>query len=128
MPQAPIVIPLIITGLLFGSLLKQQRKSFSKKSVAIASVSAGLLNGVHAYLLDILTPQPTIPTTFANRAGFALRATATATIPFVVSAIAVGILIVLVVVVVAAIFGRFSRGTAEEEPVPEEKVSEEILG
>jgi hypothetical protein len=124
MPQAPIIIPLIITGLFFGSLLKHRAKSISKKSVAIASVAAGLLNGVHAYLLDIMSPQPT--TTFTTRASFALQPAAT--VPFVISAIGVGILIVLLVIGVAAIYRRFSRGTEEEEPVTEEKPADETLG
>jgi hypothetical protein len=123
MPQAPIIIPLIITGVFFGSLLKHRAKSISKKSVALASVAAGLLNGVHAYLLDTMSPQPT--TTFTTRASFAFQPAAT--VPFVISAIGVGILIVLLVIGVAAIYRKLSRGR-EEEPVTEEKPTDETLG
>jgi hypothetical protein len=123
MPQAPIIIPLIITGLFFGNLLKSPGKKISKKSVAIPAIAAGLLNGVHAYLLDIMTPQVTTNTFTGGT--FTLRPTLT--IPFVISGIGIGILIILLVVAVAIIFRKFSRG-AVEEPVLEDKTSDETLG
>ncbi len=137
MPQEPIIIPLIIVGLLVGGLLKHPRKSISKKSLAVAAIFSGLLNGLNAYLLDILSPTPTTnfptggvgfqtggTTTFTARA-FALRATPI--IPFTILSILVGILIVLLVVGIAVLYRRMS-GAPEEEPVAEEKATDELLG
>ncbi len=120
MPNAPIIIPLIVAGVLFGSSLKQHGKLTSKKSLAIATIASGLLNGAHAYLLDLMTPQPT--TTFA-RASFTFRPTST--ISFVISSIVIGMLIVLFVVVVAAVYSRSARKT--EAIGLEEKSADETL-
>ena len=56
MPQIPIILPMIILGLVVGSILKSQSPKISRKKLASASLGAGLLNSIHAYLLYLLTP------------------------------------------------------------------------
>ena len=59
MPQLPIIIPLIIIGITFGSLLKSEKPNISLKRITVWSLVAGLLNAVNAYAVYLLTPQPT---------------------------------------------------------------------
>ncbi len=48
MPQPPIVLPIIITGLTLGSILASQAKTISKKRFAGISLISGLLNSAYA--------------------------------------------------------------------------------
>jgi hypothetical protein len=59
MPQIPIIVPLIVVGLVVGSILKSKSPRISRKRLASASLVAGLLNSIHAYLLYSLTPTRT---------------------------------------------------------------------
>jgi len=58
-PQIPIIVPLIVVGLVVGSILKSKSPKISRKRLVSASLVAGLLNSVHAYLLYLLTPTRT---------------------------------------------------------------------
>lgn len=51
MPQIPILVPLIVVGLVLGAILKSKSPKISRKKLASASLVAGLLNSIHAYLL-----------------------------------------------------------------------------
>jgi len=118
MPQLPIIIPIIVTGLLVGSAMRNGGRGISKKRLGGASLLSGVLNGVGAYVVNLLMPQPT--TTFF-RAG----ATANFTVPaavrqnsemvFYVSSIVAGILIPLIIVGIAMIYSRGRQGGEEVE-------------
>jgi hypothetical protein len=112
MPQLPVIIPIIVTGLLVGSAMRNPGRGVSKKKIGGTSVLSGLLNGVEAYAANLLTPQPT--TTFF-RAGSTVSFTVseaarqTSELVFYVSSILVGILIPLVIVGIAMLYSRGSR-------------------
>jgi hypothetical protein len=55
MPQIPIIVPLIVVGLVVGSILKSKSPRISRRRLVSASLVAGLLNSIHAYLLYSLT-------------------------------------------------------------------------
>lgn len=129
MPQIPIVVPLIVVGLVVGSIVKSKSPKISKKKLASASLAAGLLNSIHAYLLYLLAPAqiPTrvtgIPTTRPTALeGFA----STSEGSFVLASFLAGFLMVLLVLGVAMAYARVGRGeelreaaelTSEEEAV-----------
>ena len=109
MPSTPIILPIIITGIVVGSLMKSKTATFPKKRIAYASLVSGLLNAVHAYALYMMTPRST----------FARAAVATAQqsqeLIFAFSSFITGVLVVLAVVGVAMIFVRFRGGQTIEE-------------
>jgi len=91
MPQLPVIIPLIIIGISFGSLLKSEKPKISLRRVMIWALVAGLLNAVNAYAVYLLTPQPTF-----GGATFA-RTTTTTLIPFTAASFLAGFIIVAAV-------------------------------
>jgi len=114
MPQLPMLIPLVITGLVVGSMLKSESHRISKKKLAGAAVLSGLLNGGQAYLIYLLTPLPT-STFFQTTAAATLRRTSE--LDFTISSILAGILIVLVIAGIAMLHARSREGAEEEESV-----------
>ena len=140
MPQIPIILPMIILGLVVGSIIKSQSPRISKKKLASASLGAGLLNSIHAYLLYLLTPAQsaagstgvpptgtfTPPTTGALPQGIASTSEAS----FVAASFLTAFLVVLLVLGVAALYARVGKGedfqeaaevtseTSEEEATP----------
>lgn len=115
MPQVPIIIPVIVIGILFGSLLKSNKPKIPWKKVTAWALVAGVLNAVLAYAEVILTPQPT----FVFRAA---AVTQVSEIPFSAASFLAGFIIVMVVFGIAAAYLRL-RGTEsgpelenEEEP------------
>jgi Na+-translocating ferredoxin:NAD+ oxidoreductase RnfE subunit len=129
MPQLPIIIPIIVTGLIVGSAIKSS--GFSKKRLGLVSVLSGLLNGAEAYLVNYLMPQPTVRTgTFPGGGSFtgagtftgaaALRQTSVLT--FTVSSVLVGILIPLFIVGIGMIYARSRK--SEEGVELEDSLSE----
>jgi protein-S-isoprenylcysteine O-methyltransferase Ste14 len=116
-----MIIPVIVTGLFVGSILKSSTHSASKKKLLSVSTLSGVLNGAFAYVVYLFTPSPT--TTFARAAAFATRQTSD--LPFVLSSALAGFLIVLVIVGIAMLYAR-SR-THEEGSESEEAASQEAL-
>lgn len=57
MPQVPIIIPVIITGIVLGSIIKNQKSRITKKKFGGAALVSGLLNAAYAYTDYLLTPQ-----------------------------------------------------------------------
>jgi glycerol uptake facilitator-like aquaporin len=112
MPQIPIIIPLIVAGIAVGSVIKSQSPRISKRKLMSASLVAGLLNAINAYVVNSLSPQQT---TFA-RANFSVPQTSW--IVFVVASFIGGFLIVLAVLGIAMIYARRGKG-AEQEELPE---------
>jgi len=122
MPQIPIIVPLIVVGLVVGSIVKFKSPRISKKKLASASLVAGLLNSIHAYLLYLLAPAqiPTrvtgIPTTGPTALeGFA----STSEVSFVAASFLAAFLIVLLVLGIALAYVRIRRGEELVE-IPEQ--------
>jgi hypothetical protein len=111
MPQIPIIIPVIVAGIAVGSVIKSQSPRISRKKLISASLVAGLLNAINAYVVNSLSPQQT----FA-RANFTVPQTSW--IVFVVASFIGGFLIVLAVLGIAMIYARRGKG-AEQEELPE---------
>ena len=120
MPQVPIIIPLIVLGILFGSLIKAGKKSIPKRRLLIASVVSGALNTAQTYLLTLITPRTTLTTgSTANRA-----AQSTLGLAFFIESFLTGFLLVLVVIAIAAIYLRV-RGRGETETTEDSETEEE---
>ena len=87
-----------------------------------ASLVAGLLNVINAYLVDLLSPQQT----FA-RTNFSVPETVvqTSSIVFMIASFIGGFLIVLAVLGIAMIYARVRKGAEEELPElpPEPKLT-----
>jgi formate hydrogenlyase subunit 3/multisubunit Na+/H+ antiporter MnhD subunit len=106
MPTVPIVVPIIITGILVGSMIKSPR-SKKKRKVAAGSVLSGALNAAYAFVMYEFTPTPT--STFRT---FTVRPPSE--LAFVVSSFVTGLVFVLAVLGIALLYGRVRKG--EEEP------------
>jgi len=128
MPQIPIIVPLIVVGLVVGSILKSKSPKISRKRLASASLVAGLLNSIHAYLLYLLTPTST-PASFGGGTPTGAPpmggVTSTSEWAFVVASFLSAFLMVLLVFGIAMVYARIRKGeepveapepTAEEEP------------
>jgi len=132
MPTTPTVIPLIVAGLMLGSLLVSEKRKVSKKKLLGISLLGGLLNAANAFIVYTLFP----PTTFSRFAGgnfgggafaggtftgastFQFRggaAGATSESSFILLSFITGLLIVIVVVGVALLYVRYKGGHTEEE-------------
>ena len=122
MPQPPIVLPIIITGLTLGSILASQTKTISKKKLAGISLVSGLLNSAYAYVLYELSPPPTF-----SRAGFTgtqFRVQTSSEPGFIISSFVTGFIFVIAVCGIAILYARFrSKKEHEEDDVEDEKTS-----
>jgi hypothetical protein len=108
-------------------MLKSKSPKISRKKLASASLVAGLLNSIHAYLLYLLTPTRTAASaTGAPTGGPPLQGLASISGgAFVTSSFLAAFLIVLLVIGIAMAYARVRRGeelveapelAAEEEP------------
>jgi hypothetical protein len=136
MPQIPLLIPIIVTGLLVGSIMVHEGHKISKKRLGTVSVVSGVLNGAQAYLVNYLMPASTsraggafigagggtftgggtLPSAAVTAAAAAARQTTALT--YYISSILVGILIPLVILGIG-LFRARSKGS-DEEVEPEE--------
>ena len=120
MPQVPIIIPVIVLGILFGSMIKAGKKSIPKKRLLIVSLISGGLNTAQTYLLTLITPRTTLPTGLnASRA-----AQSTLGLAFFIESFLTGFLLILVVIGIAAIYLRV-RGRGEVETTEDSGTEEE---
>jgi hypothetical protein len=111
MPQAPIIIPIIVTGITFGSLLVSEKHRLSKKKLVGVSALSGILNLGNAFLMHQLFPPPTL-----TRAATQFRAaTAGSEYVYYASSFIVGFLLVLVIVGIALIYARLKGARPEED-------------
>jgi len=117
MPEIPIIIPVIVAGLAVGSVIKSKSPRISKKKFASASLVAGSLNAVYAYLVYMFTPRVTFATV-------SLTSTSTSELPFLVASFLTGFLIVFAILGIAVVYARIRRG-GELEEVPELSTEEE---
>jgi len=138
MPQSPIILPIIITGLTLGSILTSQTKAISKKKLAVVSLVSGLMNSAYAFALYTLSPPPTF-----SRAGFTGTFTGTGTgfagaqfrgqtgseTGFIISSFIIGFIFVIAICGIALAYARFrGKGEHEEDEVEDEKALSEDLG
>ena len=121
MPQLPVIIPLIIIGISFGSLLKSGNTKISLRKIMTWSLVAGLLNAVNAYAVYLLTPQPTF-----GGATFA-RTTTTSYVPFTAASFLAGFIIVAAVFAIARLVSRGRQGEAEVGEESESDLDNEEL-
>jgi hypothetical protein len=132
MPTTPTVIPLIVAGLMLGSLLVSGKRKVSKKKLVGVSLVGGLLNAANAFIVYTLFPPTALSrfgggnfggssfagATFTGSSTFQFRgaaAGATSETSFLLLSFITGLLIVIVVVGAALIYVRYKGGHMEEE-------------
>jgi hypothetical protein len=115
MPQAPIIIPIIIAGVTLGSMLATQKRTLSKKKLAGVSLLSGLLNVGNAFLVNLIAPPPSL--TRAGGTQFRTAAGAGSEYMFFVSSFLVGVLAVLAIIGIALLYARYKG----ERPVEDEE-------
>jgi hypothetical protein len=109
----PVPLPIIITGLLVGSVMKNKDRRMSKKRLGSASVLAGLLNSGESYLLTLLTPQQAFPTGPAGLAAATPRQSFD--LVTIISSILVGALIPLAILGIGLLYSRGRKGREDAE-------------
>ena len=134
MPQIPVLIPIIVTGLLVGSIMIHEGHKISKKRLGTVSVVSGLLNGAQAYLVNYLMPASTSRAgggaftgggTFSSAAiTAAAAARQTTELTYYISSVLVGILIPLVILGIG-LFRARSKGSDEEVELEEAESEDE---
>lgn len=129
MPQAPIIIPIVIAGITLGSLLASEKHSISKRKLLGISALSGLFNLANAYLVYLLFPPPTFTRgTGTGASQFAQARAASGAgseIGFYVSSFIIGFLIVLAVVGVALAYAHLKSHKEEEDEEGKEPNLEE---
>ncbi len=129
MPIVPTVLPLIVAGVLLGSLLVSEKRKISKKRLIGVSVIGGLLNAANAFITYLLFPPTTFSRfgggnfgggsssfTFTGSSSFRGGAAGGGEGSFILLSFITGLLIVLVVVGSALLYVRYKGGHGEEEP------------
>ena len=109
MPQVPIIVPVVITGIVLGAIIKSQKPRISKRKLALAAVVSGLFNSAYAYAEYLLTPQQV-----AFR-GFTIQRTAGSEYGFVVASFLAGFLIVIAVIGIGLLYSRLRKTEMTEE-------------
>ena len=143
MPIIPTVVPLIVSGLMLGSLLVSGKRKLSKKKLLIGSLVGGLLNAANAFIVYILFPPTTFSrfgggnfgggtfagATFTGASTFQFRGGggANSETSFLLLSFITGLLIVIVVVGVALLYVRYKGRHMEEEPAEAEQEEQEDL-
>ena len=111
MPQLPTVVPIIVIGIMLGSLLKSEKPKISFKRVGLWALIAGALNAALGYADFLLAPAP--PTTgFGFRAAFVSQ---TSEVSFSIASFLAAFLMVVVVFAIAAAYLRMRGGRTEAE-------------
>jgi|GEM_PF-730014 len=130
MPQAPIIIPIIITGLLVGSIGASKGEMVKRKKLLSASALSGVLNCANAYLLILLTParsayQGQFSGQFSGTSQSAYRyrgSGANSQLLLMVSSFVVGFLIPLVIIGIGMLYVRHKVGKQYDEENGEDEI------
>jgi len=109
MPQTSVIIPVIVAGLVVGSLIKSKSGAISNKRLVLASLAAGLFNGLYMYVVYLISPQPTF-----TRGTFTVPSTSWEVL--VVESILSGFLIVFAILGIAKLYVKTRKGQEAEEP------------
>jgi len=124
MPQAPIIIPIIITGILVGTIAASKGQMVKRKKLLLASLLSGILNTANAYLLILLTPsrssqfQGQFQTQFTTSAQTTYRyrgGGGNYQLMLVISSFIVGFLIPLAVIGISMLYARRKAGKGMDE-------------
>lgn len=119
MPQVPIIVPVVITGIVLGTIIKNQKPWISKRKLTGAAVVSGLLNSVYAYVEYLLTPQQV---TFR---GLTIARPAGSEYGFVIASFLAGFLIVIAVIGIGLLYARFRKSEITEEEVESPELNSE---
>ena len=119
MPQVPIIVPVVVTGIVLGAIIKNRTPHISKRRFAGAAVVSGLLNSVYAYAEYLLTPQQV---TFR---GFTIQRPAGSEYGFVIASFLAGFLIVIAVIGIGLLYARFRKTETTEEEVESPELNSE---
>lgn len=114
MPDIPTFVPLLLTGILFGSILRTTKVHISWRFMVSGSLLGGLGNVVHAAALYLFQGQQTrqaIPSTFASSQ---IMPTQTP-IYFLVLSFIIGAFMILLVLIAASLTIRIRGRKVLEE-------------
>jgi hypothetical protein len=126
MPNIPSIVPLILAGVIIGSILRKTDISISWKLLILGSLLGGLGNLAHAGVLFFFQGQEARPT-FSQRPPtdfqlpsnlqFTLRASLTTFNPisFLVTSFVTGAIMILVILIVAVLTLRLRGRTTVDE-------------
>lgn len=140
MPQPSMIIPIVIVGILVGSILVSKDTKITRKRLLYASLLSGVLNTAYGYLLYQIYPPrtftPRAGTTFTGGGTFAGGGTFTgggaasgAQLEFLVGSFLAGFLVVLVTIGIALVYARYrKRSTTEETEESEQPEESEDVG
>jgi hypothetical protein len=118
MPTIPMIVPLLVTGISFGYILRTKKASIGRRLIALGCLLGGAGNAVNAAILYLFQSQATTGRNFPPGANFARQGVPTQSpVVFVLLAFLVGVLIVLLVLIPATLIQtrklsflqRFSR-------------------
>jgi RsiW-degrading membrane proteinase PrsW (M82 family) len=104
MPTIPMIVPLLVTGVLFGYILRTKKTNVGRKLTALGCLLGGVGNAVNGAILYLFQSQattgPSIPS-FARQ-----TAPTQSPVSFLILSFVVGALIVLLVLVPAVLVQR----------------------
>jgi len=108
MPTVPMIVPLLVTGILFGYVLKTKKSNIGRRLMALGCLLGGVGNVVNGAVLYLFQSQTTTGTSFPPGSGdmppFARQAVSTQTpVSFLLLCFVAGVLIVLLVLVPATL-------------------------
>ena len=144
MPTIPTMIPLIVAGIVLGSLLVSEKRKITRKKLLGVSLLGGLLNAANALIIYMLFPPPTTFSrfaggnfgggafaggTFTGSSTFQFRGAAGATseTSFIALSFITGLLVVIVIIGSALAYVRYKTPKGEEEPEESDKEEQEDL-
>jgi hypothetical protein len=101
MPTIPVVVPLLVTGILFGRILHAKKEQVGRRLGVWGCLLGGLGNAANAAILYLLPGQATT----GSSIPFTVRQVATTQTPlsFLLLSFVIGVLIVALVVVSAVL-------------------------
>ena len=116
MPTVPMIVPLLVTGILFGYVLKTKKSNIGRRLMALGCLLGGVGNVINGAVLYLFQSQTTTGPSFPPGGGdmppFARQAVSTQTpFSFLLLCFVAGVLIVLLVLVPATLAQseRFQR-------------------
>jgi RsiW-degrading membrane proteinase PrsW (M82 family) len=119
MPTIPMIVPLLITGILVGHVLRTKKASIGRRLALLGSLLGGVGNVVNGAILYLFQNKTT---TRPDMPSFVRQTVSTQTpISFLLLSFIVGTLIVLLVLIPATLiqrrgFPRLPFGRGGEEP------------
>ena len=100
MPTIPMIVPLLVTGILFGYILRTKKTNVGRKLTALGCLLGGVGNAVNGAILYLFQSQAT---TGPSIPPFVRQASAQTPVSFLILSFVAGALIVLLVLVPAVL-------------------------